>query len=932
MRDDSKHALRAAAGPGWVRRAICGGLAALTAQLALGGAAAAQTWEQKFDLMPGWNAIYLHVQPAFDDPEIVFGATQCDGNPNGAVPVRSVWTRAVEPSGAAQYIQNPAEALEKQPGWLAYVPPDQPDKARAMELARISLQSVRGNRAFLIDLGGTCNGGGNNGKTCGDTADCPGGACASAPVTLCITGRPLPPLLTWEANAYNLVGLPVDPGNAPTFAGYFAPSPAHRGQPAYRLSPGGTWEPVALNAETIKYGEAYWVYSTAGSRYVAPVGVQMPTSDGLNYGRAVAEHTLRFTNATSSPATVVVEQMSASPDTVPLSYLEVNTAPGPNLGAFEWLPLATSKTVDVPANGIGGLQLGVRRAEFGDKVSMASVVAVAGGGARLLIPLQATTVATAPVSGAMAAQLTRQRQADSPMAGLWLGAVTVKSVSQPNDAADPLTPVATGGLGNRCAGGANDGASCQNDAACPGLCAPAPTTCSGGINNGLPCRPSARCRLELPVPVCEGGGDRQQICAQNSDCPPSELSPDCPGAQCTVGGVCKEGARVGSACSKSCSSGPQKGKACAANADCGDNNQCRYSSVCPGGLKVGEPCWRDSDCPVTACPIAPSSGSLCRDGARNGMSCTDDADCPTPGRCLPGSFCQGGSRAGEPCWSTGECAGGMPVSLTCPLAQSSCGDSSGDRCVIGAAAAKRCLGGAKHNQVCAANDECTATCEGSGAGSEFPLRILIHVDSKGQARLLKQVMQLWKEGTTGTDSDGMTIDKTGGHYVLVTNEAAPVVKTLSGSVLVDGVKVGRRMSTPFYDFPDRQNAADPLNKTLDMTPSGAFGTGKLSARLMVSPTLPGNPFRHPFHPDHDDLDDKGMPVKTPGTEVFAVTRDITLDFKAPGDTCKSSTPDDGFDTFSGAYQETLTGLHSKPIAVAGCFELKRVAMIGELNQ
>ena len=38
--------------------------------------------------------------------------------------------------------------------------------------------------------------------------------------------------------------------------------------------------------------------------------------------------------------------------------------------------------------------------------------------------------------------------------------------------------------------------------------------------------------------------------------------------------------------------------------------------------------------------------------------------------------------------------------------------------------------------------------------SEFKLRLLLHVDNTGQARLLKEVVQMWRDGTYTNDASG----------------------------------------------------------------------------------------------------------------------------------------------------------------------------------
>jgi hypothetical protein len=75
-------------------------------------------------------------------------------------------------------------------------------------------------------------------------------------------------------------------------------------------------------------------------------------------------------------------------------------------------------------------------------------------------------------------------------------------------------------------------------------------------------------------------------------------------------------------------------------------------------------------------------------------------------------------------------------------------------------------------------------------GSEFNLRLLLHVDGNGQTRLLKQVIEMWQDGTSTNDVDGNTVLVTPGHYVLLTDDS--LIGQFTGVSARDGVPVGRR--------------------------------------------------------------------------------------------------------------------------------------------
>lgn len=718
-------------------------------------AASRPSWTQEFDLVPGWNAIYLQVQPDTADPEILFAD----------LPVRSVWTRGIEPGGVEFVCEgeqppcapSPAEALLRQRGWVVYVPPER-EEALAAELARRQLVSIEGNRPFLIRLDGT------------------------APRKLSITGQPLLPVINWQPATFNLVGFPVDPAAPPTVESYFAASPAHNGQPVYRLRSDGVWVDVRAEKactggsragasctaatdcagapcvpvdDKIRNGRAYWVYSANSSDFIAPLAVEMPTSDGLSYGRSVSQHLLRLTNLAAERTTIRLASVAA-PNTeplVPLSHFRVGTD-----GKFEWIPLAGDPPVlQLPANPYAsrGARLAVRRSAMSDPYA-ASVLAVSDGrGTRWIIPVLAARDAGENLFDGGAAGLGGSAQ-DDPKAGLWVGVALVKRVSQPpRRASDPMpTPAPTSGQGNVCVGGTRHGLSCESNDGCPGLCAAAPKVCGAGINQGLPCTAAS----------------------------------DCPGAECATAGVCTGGAR---------------------------------------------PCLSNAQCPQQGSTCSTAHTSVCRGGANDGLPCTAPGGCP-------------------------------------------------------------------------------ARCEDAGAGSEFPLRLLVHVSGSGTANLLKHVTQMRQK-----DADTL---------VLVTDDAQ--LSKYTGAALRDGTAAGRRISAPQFDFdPVVSPNASPDGNAIGL--SGTFGSGALSATLIMSPAHPTNPFLHRYHPDHDSRTALGQRLPD-DAEVYRISRVITLNFTSQ-DPEGFSDPDFGHDTVAGTYRETISGLHARDIRVEGTFRLERVAHTAELN-
>ena len=160
---------------------------------------------------------------------------------------------------------------------------------------------------------------------------------------------------------------------------------------------------------------------------------------------------------------------------------------------------------------------------------------------------------------------------------------------------------------------------------------------------------------------------------------------------------------------------------------------------------------------------------------------------------------------------------------------------------------------------------------------EFPL--LIHVDHSGAARLLREVVMLWDDGTNPPA------------YRLYSDpDALPTVTAEA-----------RRISSAAFDFPGESVALDG-----EFSPGGA-----LSGLIQLPADFPTNPFRHRYHPDHDEP-----------AESFAIQRRLRLEFSASGD-------DTG--VLEGLYRESLSGLHRQEIRVGGSFTLERISHTPILN-
>jgi len=363
---------------------ICGLL--LLVAICPGSAVAAGLYEQTFVLQPGWNAVYLEVEPETEDVESVFAG----------VPVASVWTWM--PQGqTVEYIQDPAEGMDNQgSGWLGYFPRPRP------EAFLTNMFFVLGNRAYLVKLDGT------------------------QPVTWTVSGKPSLLPTSWAPDSFNLVGLHVDPDRPPTFGAYFAGSEAHEGQPIFTLDPSGVWTAVEHPySATARSGEAYWVYCEEISDFDGPLEVSTEWDDTLSFAASLDSRTLIVRNMMAVDVDVTVRQL-VSPNPVPLS-LQVEDE---ETSQATWAVLPT--VYSRPA--IPGQQLlldfGIRRAELTADTTSHVLAITNGLGARRLVAVEGNRVfPTAPAKSAGRGGRSF-KAVGTPFAGLWQGTALVSAVSE----------------------------------------------------------------------------------------------------------------------------------------------------------------------------------------------------------------------------------------------------------------------------------------------------------------------------------------------------------------------------------------------------------------------------------------------------------------------------------------------------------------------
>ncbi len=187
----------------------------------------------------------------------------------------------------------------------------------------------------------------------------------------------------------------------------------------------------------------------------------------------------------------------------------------------------------------------------------------------------------------------------------------------------------------------------------------------------------------------------------------------------------------------------------------------------------------------------------------------------------------------------------------------------------------------------------------------FDLRIILHSDGAGQVRMLRAVTLMQKRYTVTENDETKEMVR----RALITDDTR--LPEYEGVVRRDGKLTGIRLASTTFDF-------DPALNELPL--SGSIEPSKtVSGTLTLGKDHPSNPFRHKYHPDHQNDGDTGVEV----------IRNITLTFD---EFPENGSPEDGVSKLKGVYQEEIGGLHKVPIKLDGTFILDRMSSIDILNE
>ncbi|CAM2010064.1 hypothetical protein [Acanthopleuribacter pedis] len=324
---------------------------------------------QTFTLHPGWNAVYLEVDP-------LNGGAPADWF--GDLPVIALWTHH-QPESRVQFIDDPNAGLWNRPGWRVWVPAGTADRA-------VNLHRLQAQRGYLIELGGDQR------------------------RRLSITGRPVNRQPKWQARAYNLRGFPVDAAAPPRFRDYFAAEPALAAGEVVRLQRDGQWEPVNPNS-LIEPGVAYWVYAGNAVDFSGPL---RQTVDAESLSFFDGGNTRRLSIQNPVPGRALTLSWADPNRGVPIMVRAFNA----ETAEHSWRPfLPGSYTTD--SQGRLDLRLAVDRDALNGDNGAGVLTVLEPEGTRLWLPVDASDLAAA---------VTRAKRAPAHQ-GLWVGTVTINQVS-----------------------------------------------------------------------------------------------------------------------------------------------------------------------------------------------------------------------------------------------------------------------------------------------------------------------------------------------------------------------------------------------------------------------------------------------------------------------------------------------------------------------
>ncbi len=680
---------------------------------------------------------------------------------------------------------------------------------------------------------------------------------ASTAWSVPIVQKALPPAATWVRSGANLLGFPsrLTSPNYPSFSSYFQSFPAATAANAKifkyiggDLGPANPLQIFSPALEQVDRNRAYWFEAEVVGNFYAPLDISLTEATGLDFGRNGSVITARLRNTTAANITLTLTPVAslAAPagqdgitGSVPITRRSFNAA------SVTWTeaPITAAYTEVIAANSTVELSFGINRAAMtgASNAFYASLLRLTDSANLFDISL--------PVSARVAS-----------MAGLWIGDATVTSIgSQVQSTATARAVLKDGTL--------------------TGI-----EIIGAGFGYG-----------SVPVPVIAPPTGVQAtataaISADNGTVTTLTLAN--PGSGYAIAPLVTISA-------------PGSGTTATAIASVKDGILTGLAITSPGNGYTAAPIVTIAT--PAASVIQAVASSTITGGSVTSVSITN----PGAGYFSTPNVAVAPPPSGTPAIAVAVVSNGRVtgIAITAPGS----GYASAPAITIGAPPARSSAtataivrngkvtgfnisdGGSGYLAAPAITLPAPSGPAGTTTARTPSLRILLHVDDSGTARLLSQVFV----GKLANGSDGLCTKESG----LSTADLASASRIIAAHL--------------------------PLDRVL----TSGSGTAAPGQTLVRSVTIPfdddTNPFVHRYHPDHNNKSPRGQPLD-PGVESYGITRTLSFQFTTTPPAGVSATGW-GSTSIGGIYSEVIKGLHKNDLAVSGTFVLRRASETGTLT-
>jgi hypothetical protein len=398
----------------------CLALTLLAGVVTLAAPARAQNVGQTLTLAPGWNAVWLEVEPV-------------DANGQAKAPEDVFNNPSIQTVATPKPLSGLSEFFASDPGTITTFNQDAWQQWKRNDPSGLNnLALISGNRPYLVQVA------------------------AGPPVVLSLSGKARFYRPTWTPDRYNLVGFGLQ--GTPTFDAFFGPSGTkHPVGKIFTLNAAtGNWDHVTGSTQMVS-GQAYWVFCSGQSNYMGPVAVEFDLAtvgkldfagplDTVVVGTGVDAleldlEELVFSNAGTAATTPELDLITPDAGAGSLALYVVNPAANVlgygrgnqvDSAAGAGASAALGKTVASMQTGI--LTLGAKR-NWNDNLPRTNIYRLKTGvnGASFWLPVSAVRgEVVVPTSGTPASEVT----------GLWVGEVVFDAATSIVEDGAPVRPSA----------------------------------------------------------------------------------------------------------------------------------------------------------------------------------------------------------------------------------------------------------------------------------------------------------------------------------------------------------------------------------------------------------------------------------------------------------------------------------------------------------